>query len=55
MTAAAIERIVRRQPMAGLLISPQRLSIGKAVDDLLLVWVASEAEEWIDRIDYLPL
>jgi hypothetical protein len=40
---------------AGVLIVPQKLSISKAVDDLLLVWTASEAEEWINRIYSLPL
>ena len=24
-------------------------------DDLLLIWEASEAEEWVNRIDSLPL
>ena len=40
---------------AGVLIIPQKLPISQAVEELILVWVASEAEEWINRIYSLPL
>jgi hypothetical protein len=40
---------------AGVLIVPQHLSVAAAVDDLLLIWHASEAEEWINQIRSLPL
>jgi predicted nuclease of predicted toxin-antitoxin system len=33
----------------------QRSAIGEAIEWLLLVWAASSAEEWRDRIVYLPL
>lgn len=46
---------IQRQPSAGLLIVPQHLPYAIVVEDLLLIWVASEAEEWINRIAYLPL
>jgi len=39
----------------GLLIIPQHLSGAAAVEDLLLIWFATEAEEWINRICFLPL
>ena len=39
----------------GLFVVPQRAAIGEVVESLLLVWVASRAEEWVDRIVYLPL
>ena len=39
----------------GLLIIPQHLSVASAVDDLLLIWFATQAEEWINRIGFLPL
>lgn len=28
--------------------------IGRLAQDLYLVWEASEAEEWIDRLDWIP-
>ena len=34
------------QPGPGLVIISQELDIGRAIEELLLVWAASEAEEW---------
>ena len=39
----------------GVIVVPQEMSIINAVDDLLLIWVASEASKWVNRICYLPL
>lgn len=39
----------------GVVVIPQKLPVRTAVDDLLLIWTASEAEEWINRIQILPL
>jgi hypothetical protein len=46
---------IQNQPSAGLLIVPQHLPYATVVEELLLIWTASEAEEWINRIAYLPL
>ena len=46
---------IAAQSSAGVLIVPQKLPISQAVEELILVWVASEAEEWINRIYSLPL
>jgi hypothetical protein len=40
---------------AGVLIVPQNLLIARVIDDLILIWAASEAEEWRNRIYMLPL
>jgi hypothetical protein len=40
---------------SGVIVIPQRLPIRTAVEDLLLIWTASEAEEWVNRIQVLPL
>ena len=40
---------------AGVLIIPQHLPVAAVVDDLLLIWYATEAEEWINQIRFLPL
>lgn len=40
---------------AGGLIVPQHLPVATAVDDLLLIWHTTEAEEWINQIRSLPL
>lgn len=39
----------------GVIIVPQKLAISSVVEDLVLIWAASEAEEWINRIQVLPL
>jgi len=31
-----------------------RTPIGRLAQDLYLVWETSEAEEWIDRLDWIP-
>ena len=41
---------------AGLIYGHQRhITIGRCVDDLELIALASEAEEWVNRVGYLPL
>jgi hypothetical protein len=40
---------------SGVIIIPQKLPVRTAVEALLLMWTASEAEEWRNRIQVLPL
>jgi hypothetical protein len=40
---------------AGVFLLPQSLDVGAAIDELLLIWLASEAAEWEDRIVWSPL
>src|SRR5258707_371014 len=40
---------------AGVILVPKHLPIRQAVDDLILIWEASDAEEWVNQIDSLPL
>lgn len=46
---------VAHTPSPGFLIISQHLPIAVAVEDLLLIWFATEAEEWINRIRYFRL
>ena len=39
----------------GVLIIPQDILISKAIDNIILIWSASDIDEWINRIVYLPL
>ena len=32
----------------------RKLSIGELAEELYLYWAASEAEEWIDRVEWIP-
>ena len=40
---------------SGVFLIPQRLDVGMAIDELLVVWPASEAADWNDRLVWLPL
>lgn len=46
MPAAAYERMAEGRPIAGLLMVQQTAPIGPIIDNLLLIWSASEAAEW---------
>ncbi len=48
-------KFIKARTGSGVIVIPQDLSISAAVDELLLIWTASEASEWLDRICYLPL
>jgi hypothetical protein len=39
----------------GVLVVPQHLPVAAAVEDLLLIWACTEADEWTNRICFLPL
>jgi len=39
----------------GVVIASQRLGIAVVVEELLLIWSASDADEWVNRIAHLPL
>jgi predicted nuclease of predicted toxin-antitoxin system len=40
---------------AGVLIVSRKLAIEVVIEELLVIWSASSAEEWVDRIAKLPL
>jgi len=39
---------------AGVFLLPQSMDVGIAIEELLLVWLASEASDWEDRLEWLP-
>ena len=39
----------------GVLLVPQHLPIAAAVEEIVLLWYATEASEWLNRIVWLPL
>jgi hypothetical protein len=43
------------QSSAGVLIVPQKLPAFQVVDEILLIWTATEADEWTNRIFSLPI
>jgi len=39
---------------SGILIVSQDLPVKEAITSLLLIWSASDAEEWVNRIAFIP-
>lgn len=50
----AFERLNQGKVMPGVFIWRRRAALGAVLDDLILVVQASEAEEWRDKVVYLP-
>lgn len=48
-------RFIARQKSPGLILVKQSLPIRDAIEELLLVWSASDAEEWENLDIFLPL
>jgi Domain of unknown function (DUF5615) len=46
---------IQEQTSAGVLLVPQRLLVAAVVEDLLLIWAATEAEDWHNGLTSLPL
>ena len=46
---------VADQTCSGLILVPKGMAIGAAIEDLLLIWHVSEADEWINQMRRLPL
>jgi len=40
---------------SGVFLVPQSLDVGTAIDELLLIWLASEASDWENQLVWLPL
>ena len=46
---------LRERSSPGLIIVPQDVRVGMAIEELLMIWVASEAEEWVNVFDFVPI
>lgn len=48
-------QFIQLESSPGLLIISQKLPISQVAAELLLIWSASEPEEWVNRLRSLPL
>jgi predicted nuclease of predicted toxin-antitoxin system len=46
---------IESQISSGVIVIPKWLSSHKVVDDLILIWLATELEEWQNRIIVFPI
>jgi hypothetical protein len=47
-------QFTRRRRSPGALLVRQDLPVGEAIETLLLIWQASEADEWVNRLCLVP-
>jgi hypothetical protein len=50
----AFAEFVRSNTSPGLLLVSQKTDLLAAIDDLLLIWLASEPNEWINQLGTIP-
>ena len=55
MPARAYLRIDAGKNVPGLLMAQQSDPIAPIIESLVLIWSASEAEEWMDQVWFLPI
>lgn len=55
MPSTAYDRMCTGQKISGLLMVKQSDPIGPVIESLLLIWSASEAEEWENQVGFLPI
>jgi hypothetical protein len=55
MPAAAFARLSAGESFPGLFMAPQSSPVASIIDSLLMIWAASELEEWKDQVIFLPL
>lgn len=48
-------RFIASQPSPGVIVVPQKLRAAQAAEELVLIWSATEAAAWVNRIVALPL
>lgn len=51
---SAFERFAAGRECPGVLLVPQSIPIARAIELLILLWEASEAEEWAGRLALVP-
>jgi hypothetical protein len=48
-------RFIAARSSPGVIVVPQHLPVAAVVQDLLVIWACTEAEEWTNRLGFLPL
>lgn len=49
------DHLVSGHHVPGILIMNSKMTIAETIEELLLIWVASDEEEYHDRLEHLPL
>lgn len=51
----AYQRLIAGQPMAGLFAVSSTMSIGRVIEELIVILNCSTASDWKDKVTHLPL
>ncbi len=54
LKSEAEQRIADGRGVAGVFLAPQRQPTRAIAESIVLIWAASEAEEWTNRVVFLP-
>jgi hypothetical protein len=49
------DQSVEERRSGGLILVPERVPIRDVIEELLLIWHVTEAQEWRNRLEWLPL
>ena len=52
---AHFRRFALRVKSPGVILLREGISIAAGIEELLLIWNASDSEDWIDRLVWIPL
>jgi len=55
MAGFAYDRVRGGEPMPGVFVVDDRLPLGKAIEELLILAVCSLPDEWADQVIYVPM
>jgi hypothetical protein len=55
MPSAAYDRVKRAESMPGLIVVPNRMAIGQAIDELIFLARESVSNEWEGHVTWLPI
>ena len=55
MRPDAVQLLQRGETIAGLIVVPKKMAIGRAIEELELIIACHSQEEFRDRIEHLPL
>jgi hypothetical protein len=51
----AYDRVRAGERMPGVFVLDDRLSLGRAIDELLILALCSRSEEWTDQVAFVPM
>ncbi|HEV8638344.1 MAG TPA: DUF5615 family PIN-like protein [Chloroflexota bacterium] len=55
MSTYAYERVAADQPMPGVVVINRSVPVRRAIEEIALIAVASDPEEWRNQVRWLPL